>query len=128
MKDKKPKPRVRVKGRFVSRSVERKLSKEAGKIDIYNPTPKQKKIIDEFLTTEQTFEVNNFKLLELVSRYKNTRINGRPVEQKTAMKFLAEFSQLLKEKTNAAVIIFKTKINEGERSIDVTIPDFRKRK
>lgn len=119
------KPRVRVKGKFVSYQVERKLQKEAGKIDIYNPTPEQKKLIDDLLSTDVTYEVNNFKVLEMMMRYNNIKINGRPVEQKLGIKFIGQLSQLLKEKMDAAILLYKVSVNEAERSMNIQVPDYR---
>lgn len=119
------KPRVRVKGKFVSYQVERKLQKEAGKIDIYNPTPEQKKLIDDLLSTEINYEVNNFKIVEMMLRYNNIKINGRPVEQKLGIKFIGQLSQLLKEKMDAAILLYKVSVNEAERSMNIQVPDYR---
>ena len=119
------KPRVRVKGKFVSYQVERKLQKEAGKIDIYNPTPAQRKLIDALLTTDVEYEVNNFKIIEMMMRYNKIKFNGRPVEKKLGLKFMAELTQLLKEKMDAAIIIYKLSVNEADRTIDIRIPDYR---
>lgn len=118
--------KIRVNGKFIAAQQERKIKKLAGNIDLNNPTEAQKKAIDTILSNWIQQDVNNVRLLENVNRYSVVLINGRKIDKITAIKFLSDFISILKTKHNAAVIIFKTFINEKERAINVTLPKLKK--
>lgn len=118
---------IRIGGKFIAAQQERKLKKIAGQnIDLKNPTPDQKKAIENILSNWIQQDVNNVRLIENVNRYSFLQINGRPVEKVRGLKFLADLILLIKTKHNAAHIIFKTLINEKTRTINVIVPQPKK--
>lgn len=118
--------KLRVNGKFIAAQQERKIKKLAGNIDINNPTEAQKKAIDNILSNWIEQKVNNVRLLENVNRYNTLLINGRKIDKITGIKFLSDLITIYKTKHNAAIIIFKTFINEKQRAINVTIPKIKK--